>query len=287
MASVFSSVFMLFHQAFVLDERHDRVQALAALQVAEHEGPLAAHLLRVPVHDLERRADHGREVDLVDDQQVRLGDARAALARDLVTGGDVDHVEGEVGQLRAESRSEVVASRFDEDDLEVAEGAVQPRYGLEVDRGVLADRGVRAAAGLHADDALGRERLVSHQELRVLLGIDVVRDDGESISLAQRAAQRERERRLAGTDRTANTYPERRRVAHDLNSRLYCVSWREESSASAGAKLPRASSSNRAARRASSSSLSPRETSMRWPSVCPSGSAFTAASTWFSSHDKR
>ena len=50
---------------------------------------------------------------------------------------------------------------------------------VEVDRGVLADGGVRAAAGLDAHDALGRERAASHQELRVLLGVDVVGDDGD------------------------------------------------------------------------------------------------------------
>ena len=52
----------------------------------------------IALHHLERGADVRREVDLVDDQQIRLGDARPALARDLVAGSDVDHVEREVGQ---------------------------------------------------------------------------------------------------------------------------------------------------------------------------------------------
>ena len=51
----------------------------------------------------------------------------------------------------------------------------------EVHRGVLADRGVRAAAGLDADDALGRQRLGAHQDLRVLLGVDVVGDDRDLV----------------------------------------------------------------------------------------------------------
>ena len=35
----------------------------------------------------------GRQIDLVDHQEVRAGDARAALGWDLVTGGDVDDVD--------------------------------------------------------------------------------------------------------------------------------------------------------------------------------------------------
>src|SRR5712671_5126240 len=79
--------------AFGFDEADDVSQALAGLEVGEHEGALPAHAARVAVHHLERRADHRREIDLVDDQQVALGDAGATLARDLVAGRDVDHVE--------------------------------------------------------------------------------------------------------------------------------------------------------------------------------------------------
>src|SRR5688572_28087347 len=164
----------ILQQALLLDEPDDVIQALTGLEIGENERALAAHPLRIALHDFERRADHRREVDLVDHQQVGLGDARPALARDLVARGDVDHVKGEVGELRAEGRGEVVAAGFDEHHIELGEAARQAVDRLEVDRRVLADRGVRAAAGLDADDALGRERLVAHQELRVLLGIDVV-----------------------------------------------------------------------------------------------------------------
>ena len=97
-----------------------------------------------------------REVDLVDDEQVRARDAGAALARNLVAGRDVDHVEREVGKLRAERRGQVVAAALDDDEVEIAEAPREPVDRLEVDRGVLADRRVRAAAGLDADDALRR-----------------------------------------------------------------------------------------------------------------------------------
>jgi hypothetical protein len=194
------------------DEADDVPEALAGLEVGEHERPLAAHAARIAVHHLQRGADHRREVDLVDDEQVALGDAGAALARDLVARRHVDHVQREVGKLRAEGRGEVVAAGLDQDQVQAGETPVEPRHRLEIDGGVLADRGVRAAAGLDADDALGRERLVPHQELRVLLGVDVVRDRGDVVLVAQGAAQRQHQGRLAGAYGAADAYSQ----GHDL-----------------------------------------------------------------------
>src|SRR4029078_11066809 len=108
-----------------------------------------------------------------------------------------------------------------------------PRHGLEIDRAVLADRGMRAAAGLDADDALQRERLVAHQELRVFLGVDVVRHARDAEAVAQLLAQRERQRGLAGSHRSSDADAQ----SHDLKSREYCVSCRPDSTASAGANL--------------------------------------------------
>ena len=66
------------------DELLDDVEAAPFLDVREYPGPLAAHLQRVALHDLERRADVRREVDLVDDQEIGARDAGAALARNLL-----------------------------------------------------------------------------------------------------------------------------------------------------------------------------------------------------------
>jgi hypothetical protein len=51
------------------------------------------------------------EVDLVDHEEVRARDARPALARDLLAGGDVDDVDRDVGQL-----GEKVAARLSPPD---------------------------------------------------------------------------------------------------------------------------------------------------------------------------
>ena len=73
-----------------------------------------------------------------------------------------------------------------------------------IDRRVLADRRVRTAAGLHAANPLERQRARAHQELGVLVGVDVVGDDREAVAIAQPLAQPVQQCRLAGSDRTAD-----------------------------------------------------------------------------------
>ena len=57
----------------------DLVHSLPAPQIAEHEWPYATHSLGVALHPLEGRAHIAREIGLVDHQQIRAGDARAAF----------------------------------------------------------------------------------------------------------------------------------------------------------------------------------------------------------------
>ncbi len=52
------------------DEFDHRAQALTGLLVGEHERAIAPHLPCVSIHDVERGADMGCEVDLVDDDEV-------------------------------------------------------------------------------------------------------------------------------------------------------------------------------------------------------------------------
>src|SRR6202035_1408895 len=98
------------------------------------------------------------EVDLVDDQEVRAGNAGTTLGGDLVAGGDVDHVDGEIGEFRGKGGGEVVAAGFDQHQIETRKFRAHVGDRGEIHRGVLADRGVGAAAGLDAGDAVGRQR---------------------------------------------------------------------------------------------------------------------------------
>ena len=123
-----------------------------------------------------------------------------ALARDLVAAGDVDDVDAEIRQLRAERGGQVVAAALDDDEVQLGELARQAVDRVEVDRRVLADRRVRAAARLDADDALLGQRPAAHQELGVLLGVDVVRHHGDVVPVAQPLAERVDQRGLARAD---------------------------------------------------------------------------------------
>ena len=158
----------------------------------------------VAIHHREVGADERREVGLVDDQQIAARDAGAPLARHLVAAGDVHHVDADVHELRAERRREVVAAGFEEHDLHVGERRDGGVDRFLVDGRVFADGGVRAAAGLHAANALARQRAGSHQELGVLVGVDVVGDDRDAVAVAQPLAQAVEQRRLARPDRAAD-----------------------------------------------------------------------------------
>src|SRR5215510_9156041 len=101
---------LLPQSALVLDETGDGVDALARAQIAEHEGTRSAHALGVALHDRERSADVGREIDFVDHEQVGTRDARAAFGRNLVAGGDVDDIERQVRELWLKMRRRVARS---------------------------------------------------------------------------------------------------------------------------------------------------------------------------------
>ncbi len=121
------------------------------------------------------------DVDFVDDQQVGFGDARAAFAGDFVAGGDVDDVQGEVGQFRAEGGGEVVAAGFHQHQFQVGVAALQVVDGREIHGSVFADGCVGAAAGFHAEDAVGWEGIVFQEEVGVFPCVDVVGDDGDVV----------------------------------------------------------------------------------------------------------
>src|SRR4030095_1546445 len=74
--------------------------ALTGLAVGEDVRLATPHEPRIAVHDLEALSDVRSEIGLVDDQDVRLGDPRAILAGNLVSGSDVDHIDEEIDQGR-------------------------------------------------------------------------------------------------------------------------------------------------------------------------------------------
>lgn len=175
------------------------IHAHALLHLREDGGAALAHLAGVALHDAQVGADGLGEVGLVDDEEVALGDAGAALAGDLVAAADVDDVDDEVGQLAAVVGGEVVAAGLDEEQVR-GELGVQVLEGGEVGGDVLAHGGVRAAAGLDGADPRRREGLVPRQELGVLAREDVVGHGCQAVLVAERQAEGQHQGRLARAD---------------------------------------------------------------------------------------
>ena len=150
----------------------------------------------------------GREVDLVDDQQIGFGDARAALARNFIAGGDVDHVERKVGKLGAEGCREIVAATLDQNDVESGKASIHFRHRRQIHRRILANGRVRATARFHTDNAIGVERLVAQQKLGVLACVYVVGNRRHVVLVTQGFAQGDHQGCFAGADRATDTYSE-------------------------------------------------------------------------------
>ena len=148
-----------------------------------------AHANGVCLHDLQVGSHIGREVGLVDDEKVALGDARSALARDFFTCGNIDDINCEVAQFRAESGGQVVAARLDKYNVCIREVHQHAVDRFQVDGSVFPDGGMRAATGFDAHDALGVERATDGEDSLVFLGVDVVGNRHQVVLVLHRFAQ--------------------------------------------------------------------------------------------------
>ncbi len=119
--------------ATLADKGNDRLKAQPGFQICKDERSVSSLCLGVVRHHFERCADHRRQIDFVDDQQIRFGDPRPALARYLFAGGNVDDIQREIREFGREGGSEVIAARFDEDQLYLGKGALQAVDGFQID----------------------------------------------------------------------------------------------------------------------------------------------------------
>src|SRR3954470_6923094 len=76
----------------LLHPSYHRVHPGAVQDGGEERGSLAPELPRVSLHDREVGADELGEIHLVDNQELRAGDTRAAFTRHLVASGDIYYV---------------------------------------------------------------------------------------------------------------------------------------------------------------------------------------------------
>ena len=189
--------------AGVEDVGDDAVDTDAAFHFGENVGSVAAHLEGIAFHHREVGADGGGEVDFVDHQQIALGDAGTAFARDLVTAGDVDDLDREVGEFAAVAGGEVVAAGLDEKQIRM-ETLMEVFEGEEIGGDIFADGGVGAAAGFDGGNAFLGKGVMADEKLPVFLGEDVVGDGAETQAIAQSEAELKHESSFAAADGAAD-----------------------------------------------------------------------------------
>ena len=123
------------------------------LQLVNRNGLLPRISRESLLHHLEAGADVRREVGLVDDEDVRMRDPGPVLARDLVAGGDVDHIDEIVDQRRRKGERQIIAAAFDQHDIAIRKAPLHVLDRREVHAWILAHRSMRAGTCLHSEDA--------------------------------------------------------------------------------------------------------------------------------------
>src|SRR4029077_6230411 len=171
------------------NEARNLMDALAAFHVGKDKRPVRAHSQRVGFHDLKVGTYQGCQVNFVDDQKIGPRNARAAFARYFFALRNVDDIDGQVGELRAERCGEIVATRFDETQVGAGKFSFLFVDRREVDGGVFANRGVRTTSGLNTHDALRGKSFGARQDELVFLCIDVIRDYVDVVLVAKPLAE--------------------------------------------------------------------------------------------------
>src|ERR1043166_9265091 len=154
------------------DRSNNGVDSHPVFDLRKNDGAAAAHGMGVTLHHAQIGPDSLRQIRFVDDEQVGLGDAGAAFARNLITAGNINDVGAEVG-------GKIIAARLDEKQVGL-KTAMEFLQGDQVCGDVFTDGGVRASAGLHGANALGCQGLMPDEELYIFLGENVGGDGGDA-----------------------------------------------------------------------------------------------------------
>jgi hypothetical protein len=182
---------------------NDILHTMTMFDLCENNRARSAHFLRILFHDFEVGPHCRREIRFVDHKEVGLGDAWAPFARNFITAGDINDLDGVIGQLTTETGSEIVATRLNQEELRF-KLAVEFFESEQVRRNILTDRSVRAAASFHRANAFGGQGVVPGEELSVLTRENIIRDRGDIILFAHAQAKLEHKSGFAATNRATN-----------------------------------------------------------------------------------
>lgn len=136
------------------------LQPLSLLNNRKNRRSSLPHFGCIPLHNPQIRPHRLRQINLVNNQQIRPRDTWPALPGHLVPARDVDHVDDEIGQFARVVSSQVVATGLDEEQVGF-KLALEGLEGEEVGAYVFADGGVGAATCFDSTDAGGGESFVA------------------------------------------------------------------------------------------------------------------------------
>mmetsp|Transcript_18248 Transcript_18248/g.37632 ORF Transcript_18248/g.37632 Transcript_18248/m.37632 type:complete len:240 (+) Transcript_18248:305-1024(+) len=137
----------------------------------------ASHRIGVSSHDTQVGTDCLGEIDLVDDEQIRLGDSRSTLSGNLVSPGHINNIQGKIRQFVGKIRRQIVPTRFAENQRRRRriQGFGKFLAGRQIGRDVLPNGSVGASARLNCLDVFrGQDVLFLPQKLGILLGKNIV-----------------------------------------------------------------------------------------------------------------
>jgi hypothetical protein len=172
------------------------IHAYAEPDLRQDYRPIPSHGVGVPLHHIQVSADGTGKVGFINHQQVGLRNAGTALAGNLIPAGNVDDVNGVVGQLPAEVGGEVIAAGLQQKQFGI-ESAMEFFQGQQIGGYVLANGRVGTATGLDGANAFGRQRLVANEEFGVFLCKNIIRNRTHVHSSTQLLAQCEHQRGFA------------------------------------------------------------------------------------------
>src|SRR5258705_1269634 len=125
----------------------NRSNSGAGTRIGRNHRPSLANPNGVGMHLLKIDANIGSEIDLIDDEQVASQKAWPSLPRDVITTGNINHEYPPVDEIKRKGRGEIVAARFEQDQLDAGEFGFKIVACSYVERRILPDDGMRASTG--------------------------------------------------------------------------------------------------------------------------------------------
>ena len=183
----------------------DFCHSLIVFDLGEYKWTIAPHSSCVPFHHAKIRTHGFSQIGLIDHQQVALGNTWSPFSRNFVAPGHIDHIDRVVGQLAAEMRGEIIASRLEQQKVRV-KTPMKTLQRQEVGGDILPYSRVGTSSRFDGLDPLGFKGLVANEEFSVLFGKDIVSHRRQVEAFAQPTAKSEHQSRLAAADQPAHAH---------------------------------------------------------------------------------